>query len=189
MIKDTVKLVRDNWALADKGVSESPVTVSDKEIIRRITQLWNKVEEFSGQGGGRSKHRKKSDRRKEEKEEVLGNLEKLFDILYCTCEIVTCEEFKCDMGKQCKVKAHITYTCPKQSKVPVIEIVYIRDQRLKVGTKGQYQMGKVDVVETLRQVKCAEGQAKHQARKDSPHVQILIVDQNFKCLKLMRLIM
>ena len=42
VINDTSKLVRDNWALANKQVSEYPVTVSDKEIIRKIMKLWEK---------------------------------------------------------------------------------------------------------------------------------------------------
>ena len=158
VIKDTVKLVRANWERANRQVSEFPITISDNEIVRRITNLWNQAEGFSGKGGRGNKNKKKSEVIKKEKEDFVVGLDKLFDILFCQCDIKTCEEFKCTKMDKCKFKAHITCPCLKQYKIPVIELVFIRDQRLKVGTKGLHQISGVDEEESLRQIHCAEGQ-------------------------------
>ena len=48
---------------------------------------------------------------------------------------------------------HSSCTCIKQFKIPKLELAYIRDQRLKVGTKGMFQMGKVEESESAKQIK------------------------------------
>ena len=164
LFMDTVKLVRENWALANKQVSEYPVTLADIAIEKKIATLWEKAQGFSGHWGGGAKPRKKKDERVKKKEEFIEDLDKLFDILFCKCDIQLCEEFQCTKLEKCKPKAHVTCTCLKKYKIPVIELAYIRDQRLKQGIKDQLQMGKVDEEETIRQIECAEGQDYREAR-------------------------
>ena len=103
--------------------------------------------------GGGSLKKKKPEAKEKERAEFVSDLDKLFDILTCQCEIKSCEEFQCDKGNSCSVQAHSSCTCLKHFKIPKLELAYIRDQRLKVGTKGKLQMGKVDVVESARQIK------------------------------------
>ena len=68
VIVDTVKLVKENWFKINKQISEYPVIVSDQEIERRVTTLWNKVEEFtSKKGGGGKIARKKSELKRKKK--------------------------------------------------------------------------------------------------------------------------
>lgn len=160
---DTVKHVKENWTKVNKEIAKYPVIVSDREISRKILALWTKVEEFTGKHGGKGK-RKKSDQIPKHKAELESDLDKLFDILACSCEIKTCEEFNCSPPDDeiCEFKAHILCLCLKQFKIPKLELGYIRDQRLKVGTKGHLQIGKVDVKESLRQIN-AEKRKKSEA--------------------------
>ena len=164
LIADTVKSVKENWALVNKKVSEYPVIVSDQEIARRITLIWTKVDDLTSKGGGGKKKKKKPKQKEKEKEELSEDLDKLFDILFCQCEIQTCPEYKCEKMTKCKPKAHVICNCLKQFKIPVIELAFIRDQRLKVGTKGHMQISKVDVKESVKQFESEQGKAKRLSR-------------------------
>ena len=65
---------------------------------------------------------------KNKKEIIMSKLDKLFNVLYCQCSNITsCEESGCD--SECKRKAHIECTCLKDEKIPVIELLFVRDQR------------------------------------------------------------
>ena len=156
--------MKENWALVNKKVSEYPVIVSDQEIARRITLIWTKVDDLTSKGGGGKKKKKKPKQKEKEKEELSEDLDKLFDILFCQCEIQTCPEYKCEKMTKCKPKAHVICNCLKQFKIPVIELAFIRDQRLKVGTKGHMQISKVDVKESVKQIESEQGKAKRLSR-------------------------
>ena len=79
-----------------------------------------------------------------------AKLDKLVNIAKCKCEIQTCETLKCSEHcdkcravrtvasaacQECQVGAHITCTCPKDVKLPVLELLFI--SKIKSGKRGQ----------------------------------------------------
>jgi hypothetical protein len=72
--------------------------------------------------------------------------DKLFDIAACSCSLPTlpCDSkyVRCS-GENCRTK-HIVCECPIERRVPAAEREYMQDQRSKTGTRGRFQMGKVD---------------------------------------------
>jgi hypothetical protein len=100
--------------------------------------------------------------KQEAKKHLLSSKNKLFDIAACSCPlpIVRCDNpsVKCKT-ENCSI-THILCQCPFESKVPDIEREYLRDQRLKVGTKGQFQMRGTD------RTAAAEDRAKHQREEE-----------------------
>ena len=63
-------------------------------------------------------------------------------------EIVNCSQ------ASCKHKKTLSFSCicTKEKKLPSLDLSFIRAQRLKLGEKSAYQMGKVDKKETMKDV-------------------------------------
>ena len=72
-----------------------------------------------------------------DKDRFIAKL-KLFDILNCNCQIITCQEKNCLLA--CS-DAHIDCSCKKKQKLPKKELGFILEQRVKVGTTGSHQIG------------------------------------------------
>ena len=85
-------------------------------------------------------------------EDLLG---KLLDITTRNHTILLCDQVdsQCKEAKNCLVKAHIKCDCPKESKVPVMELQWLAAQRAKIGEKSSMMMSNNDKVETERQRK------------------------------------
>ena len=64
---------------------------------------------------------------------------------------------QCKEAKNCLVNAHIKCDCPKESKVPVMELQWLAAQRAKIGEKSSMMMSNNDKVETERQKKQKRG--------------------------------
>ena len=79
----------------------------------------------------------------------MENLDKLVDILTCKCIIKSCAETQCNSA--CVSNVHITCDCKGDTKIPVIELAFIKGQREKVGSVGPHQMTSVDFPECRRQ--------------------------------------
>lgn len=109
--------------------------INDKSIETKVKNLFATVKNIN------RKHTKANIKRN-----LDSKLDKLFDISACCCslDIVSCNNVyvKCKKEK-CKME-HIICICPKEAKVPIEERAYIRDQRLKTGPKGLFQMSSVD---------------------------------------------
>jgi len=112
----------------------APVTISDNGVLFKLKNLWNDASTHA-----RNRLSKKKVTSFTEK------LDKLFDILSCKCLIYSCSDAKCP-DEQCAIQAHISCECPKASKIPAIELSFIKDQRDKIGSKGQKQIGLKDQV-------------------------------------------
>ena len=54
---------------------------------------------------------------------------------------------------------HITCACLRAEKIPAMELLFIMDQRKKIGLRGE-EMGKADKVEARRQEKEEERKSK-----------------------------
>ena len=82
----------------------------------------------------------------------MDKLDHLFDILVSQCPIKLCESSDCNTA-HCEGGAHVTCSCLRQFKIPTMELMFILDQREKVGLKGgEMQIGGADRVEATRQV-------------------------------------
>ena len=131
-------------AIKAKWLSTNPelVLIKDESTVIKIIKLHDKgVEVNRKQGSVKSKNI------------FLKKLDHLFDILVCQCPIRSCIESDC-LPSYCEGGAHINCYCLKQFKIPTMELMYIKDQREKIGlTGGEMQMGTADKVEAKRQEK------------------------------------
>ena len=59
---------------------------------------------------------------------------------------ITCSKANCGHKK------FVSCACPKENKLPKLDLSYVRAQRLKVGDKCAYQMGFIDKKETREQI-------------------------------------
>ena len=91
-------------------------------------------------------------------EKLSLQLDKLFDILRCQCPIKLCTEIGCSLN--CKQEAHITCTCKREEKVPVLELRFIRSQRDKEGSNSSHIIGGKDESESKRQEKAIKNKEK-----------------------------
>ena len=74
------------------------------------------------------------------KKHFLASLDKLFDLVICQCEIVDCA-----VGDHKYESVHINCNCERKDKIPNMELAWLRDQRVKIGTTGgKYVLGGVD---------------------------------------------
>ena len=101
---------------------------------------------------------------KVQKAELESKLGKLLDPPMCLCQpIQKCSDVGCLGPKKelpCLVGGLLTFSCPKENKIPKLELLFVKSQRAKVGERGGMQIASVDVKEDLRQRKEA-------ARKES----------------------
>ena len=110
-----------------------------KTIKNKIIKEWNSA---SSVGSGKSKGFKSK------KEILVSKLDKLYNVMYCQCtNITSCEEKGCDT--ECKKLAHIECSCLKEQKIPVIELLFVRDQRNR-NSKGLVIGTTKDVKESKR---------------------------------------
>ena len=126
--------------------------VKEKEVVRRVFLLWTRMEEVAS--GGRKKasgKRKKYGQAGEERKAFMANLDQLFDIVSCQCPILSCSEFSCSD------KVHTNCSCPKEIRIPELELEFINDQRRKSGSKGKLMIAGRDKAEAP--LAAAEGRA------------------------------
>jgi len=73
---------------------------------------------------------------------------KLFDIAACDCSLpqVTCDDPVARCNAANCVKKHFMCQCPVKLKIPVEDREYMKDQRQKVGTRGNFQMRGRDIL-------------------------------------------
>ena len=130
--------------------------VTEKEIVRKVFLLWTRLENVANGGKKKSsgKKRKKKGEVAKERESFLADLDKWFDICACHCPILPCSENSCP--PECVARVHIKCGCPRESKIPELELEFIYDQRCKTGVKGKMMMLGIDAVETARQQKALQ---------------------------------
>ncbi|KAG7174294.1 hypothetical protein Hamer_G003227 [Homarus americanus] len=86
------------------------------------------------------------------KNEYLHTLDTLFDILTCKCSIQLCSESNCSHSGKRENNSHIDCGCPREKKIPVLELEFIKAQRTKAEGHGSMQMGSIDYSETKKQI-------------------------------------
>lgn len=137
IIVDIMNALLSQWCKANPRFTE-PVVNSQKRIKTKLKGIWELATKVSL---GRAKI--------QERENFMKKLDRLMDILTCKCKISSCCGAEC--CNNCIGDVHISCTCRREFKIPVIELAFIKSQREKVGSIGHHQMGSVDYPESKRQ--------------------------------------
>jgi hypothetical protein len=136
------------WERANAKFCE-PVINTKRRIKTKVKALWEQATEIAlGRG------------RLDEKHKFIEKLDRLVDILNCKCDIIYCAEFGC--GDGCSSAVHINCTCIKEKKIPVLELAFVKAQRVKIGSKSSQQIGSIDIPESRRQIKQQQRQENHE---------------------------
>jgi hypothetical protein len=141
---DVARSVENQWLKANSELV-SPKVISLKSLQRSLEKDWKKAKDIVW-------------KRLNKKSEIAtfeARLDKLLDISKCRCEIQLCavkppcEESKA--GKKCKQGAHISCSCPREEKLPKLELLFIYKQREKTEEIGGMHTGRPDFPESTRQ--------------------------------------
>ncbi|KAG7169208.1 hypothetical protein Hamer_G030767, partial [Homarus americanus] len=128
------------WTKAN-ALFKPPVINQCRTIELKLTKLWHKAVETSLGKGNLAR-----------KNEFLHTLDTLFDILTCKCSIQLCSESNCSHSGKRENNSHIDCGCPREKKIPVLELEFIKAQKTKAEGQGSMQMGSIDYSETKKQI-------------------------------------
>ncbi|KAG7157448.1 hypothetical protein Hamer_G005885, partial [Homarus americanus] len=128
------------WTKAN-ALLKPPVINQCRTIELKLSKLWHKAVETSLGKGNLAR-----------KNEFLHTLDTLFDILTCKCSIQLCSESNCSHSGKRENNSHIDCGCPREKKIPVLELEFIKAQRTKAEGQGSMQMGSIDYSETKKQI-------------------------------------
>ncbi|KAG7177385.1 hypothetical protein Hamer_G016669, partial [Homarus americanus] len=120
------------------------------------------------------------------KNEFLHTLDTLFDILTCKCSIQLCSESNCSHSGKRENNSHIDCGCPREKKIPVLELEFIKAQRTKAEGQGSMQMGLIDYSETKKQI--ANAKKREQIREREQKKKMKIPPINVNATKLSELV-
>ena len=104
-------------------------------------------------------------------EQFIKRLDKLFDLAKCKCRIYECAEQSCS---GCEYKAHEVCNCPRDEKIPLMELQFMLSQRSKVGKRGTMQIAYVDIPEAVRHATKLE----RRESRENPKQANLNIDEN-----------
>lgn len=143
---DLCPLVLDQWRKSNANFIP-PVIISEISVIQKIQRFWEKVSDVVW-------NRVKEKDRKY----VMDHLDTLFDLTTCPHKIRLCrdQDSGCENPRHCQVRAHIQCNCPRDKKIPVLELEWMYHQRGKKKELSSMPMAGVDQVETERQNKAAK---------------------------------
>ncbi|KAG7164361.1 hypothetical protein Hamer_G003538, partial [Homarus americanus] len=102
------------WTKAN-ALFKPPVINQCRTIELKLTKLWHKAVETSLGKGNLAR-----------KNEFLHTLDTLFDILTCKCSIQLCSESNCSHSGKRENNSHIDCGCPREKKIPVLELEFIK---------------------------------------------------------------
>ena len=105
---EVVKMVIDVWSRANYKLVAVELRVTDWSLSQRIKRAWDNIPSMAL--GGHSKKRKRV-----RGPDMNDKLDKLFNILLCTCAFLSCEEAKCAL-ETCD-SLHFICSCPREQKV------------------------------------------------------------------------
>ena len=138
LVSDMLAALLAQWLKASHRL-KFPVLVHHETIRIKLKDLWEKALKLA-KGVGKI----------QEKQRFSQKLDKLLDILYCKCPIFLCSEFGCE-DPDCDQEAHTKCNCKRGEKIPVIELMFIKAQREKVGSYSTHMIAGADRPESRRQ--------------------------------------
>lgn len=130
------------WQNVNPEFQPGTKLIAESSLTKKIERDWSELIDISNNKGKNLNKRK---------EKFIAKLDKLYNILQCKCNFVSCEDSKC--SGDCDQKIHINCLCAREAKIPQLELSFVYDQVTKVGTKGKQQVSTVDKMETERQIK------------------------------------
>ena len=118
-----------------------PVVTAEDSIQKKLKLAWETLQNIAW----------KRVTKKSQIEAFEGKLDKLVDITKCRCEIVLCDSFGCE---QCEQGVHIKCSCPRDMKLPVKDLLFLKTQREKTSSKGAMMISScIDVKEQIQEEK------------------------------------
>ncbi|KAG7165939.1 hypothetical protein Hamer_G011852, partial [Homarus americanus] len=154
-----------------------PVINQCRTIELKLTKLWHKAVETSLGKGNLAR-----------KNEFLHTLDTLFDILTCKCSIQLCSESNCSHSGKRENNSHIDCGCPREKKIPVLELEFIKAQRTKAEGQGSMQMGSIDYSETKKQIANAKKREQIRERRTKEENEEKVPPINVNATKLSELV-
>ena len=159
---EMAKAVVAQWQRANVGF-QPPVVIAQDGLVKKIKLAWETANNIAW----------KRITKKAQIKTFEDKLDKLVDITKCRCDIISCEDFGCpescrrckDCGRcgackkckeclECDQGAHISCSCVREMKLPLLELKFIDLQRKKTGEIGQMMISStIDTVEQKKQLK------------------------------------
>ena len=93
------------WSRVNVRLVDPAIRVSHYALVKRIKRWWNAITALTSKKKKKPKH----------DDDLQGKLDKLFNILHCSCDFITCETAKCVNDKYTQV--HIDCSCTREKKV------------------------------------------------------------------------
>ena len=153
LVKDLSAAVQAAWIRANAEFVP-PVVILPAAIERRIEREWVMARDIANKNVTKAKQIKTFE----------DKLDKLLDITKCKCHIFTCQERECVGPVECAPRDHITCSCSRDLKLPVLDLQFLRMQREKIGERSDMIISGVgDMKEHERQVKYLENKARKEA--------------------------
>jgi hypothetical protein len=186
-LDDMTEAVENQWKRANNDF-QPPVVITSKRLREKLSEAWEMATTIA---------RKKMPKASKVKN-FESKLDRLFDLTKCHCEIKTCQENGCpstckrcgECGKcgsckkcaecvECLQNAHICCSCPREEKLPVLDLAFLKAQREKEGEKGRMMItSTVDMKEQERQEKMLARkqliQSRSKNRKDKEENELLL---------------
>ena len=133
---DVYSLLIPIWERANSDLVKVDSLVRKDHIIEKMTDVWSDARNYAN-----------NRLKKIKKKSFLDTIDSLIDILKCKCKISTCSTNNC---AGCEFNAHIECTCPKEAKIPKIELVFLADQRNSKENGRKLMIALKDTKETSR---------------------------------------
>ena len=99
--------------------------LSEKSVNHKVSRLLETAKLF-----------KQNKLKTKPKKHFNENINKLFDIIACSCEFIKCGEGSACSKKEDCSGFHVLCSCPQEKKIPDNEVMYVKDQREKIGLLG-----------------------------------------------------
>lgn len=165
-IREMCRLVLAEMKTIWNAANTTIPLVSEKYALDKLVKEWNNAKQCSKETAKAALVSQFNER-----------LDKLFDLCKCKCNIYECAEKSCD---GCEHQAHVNCTCPRNEKIPLMELKFMKCQRNKVGDRSDMQIGTLDKPESKRQarlLKRKERESNHKRARSSSDDILLERDQ------------
>lgn len=183
MAKEIYKKVISIYLKANVKFSP-PVIMTERLAIQKITRAWDDVSKIVGKKKNGAQIKKRIDPQLDKVFDFVQCQCSIFCVQQIGCTLPKCShqklkvcELNCKLDNcshnqvkvcvkcitctlaSCQHKKNIICACPKEMKLPALDLSFVRAQRMKIGDKGAYQIASEDKKETKQQLKS-------QARKE-----------------------
>ena len=173
LVDDMATALTDQWHKANVDF-KYPVVINDKSVKRKIKEAWSLATNIAW----------KRVTTKKQIETFESKLDKLLDITKCRCIIQCCEVFGCPTSCksckscnrcgdcklcteciECEQGHHISCSCVRELKLPLLELKFLQAQRQKTCEKGAVMIS--DTMDRKEQEKKEKRQGRTNLEQES----------------------